>query len=102
MKRYNGTDKEKDLKTNDEVFVTTELPIISKSQSDRYIISREGDRLDLLANQFYGDPRMWVALALANNLGKGSFIVPPGIQLRLPDINQEELELLFQETQENK
>ena len=63
---------------------TTRYPDFPLQESDKYIISREGDRLDLLANQFYGDPRYWWILATVNNLGKGTLIVPPSIQLRIP------------------
>tara|TARA_R100000388_G_C7148412_1_gene113354 strand:+ start:245 stop:562 length:318 start_codon:yes stop_codon:yes gene_type:complete len=63
---------------------TTRLPIIEKSLQDRFIFSRSGDRLDNLAFQFYGDPRHWIILAIANNLGKGTLIVPPNLQLRIP------------------
>ena len=102
MRRYNSTKKINDLRTNDQVYGTVKLPQIPVSPNDRYIISREGDRLDLLANQFYGDPRMWILLATANNLGKGSFIIRPGLQIRLPDLNQEELESIFAESEENR
>jgi hypothetical protein len=67
-----------------------ELP--ERSFTDRYIISREGDRLDLLATEFYNDPRWWWIIAEANNLGKGSYIVPPGIQIRIPDVMQRDVE----------
>jgi len=63
---------------------TTMLPTIEKSIEDRFIFSRAGDRLDNLAFQFYGDPRHWIILAIANKLGKGSLIVEPNIQLRIP------------------
>ena len=39
----------------------------------------------MLSNEFYEDPRYWWVIAQANpGLGKGSFDVPPGIQLRIP------------------
>ncbi len=63
---------------------TTILPIIEKSFNDRFIFTRDGDRLDNLSNTFYKDPRHWIILALANNLGKGTLAVPAGIQLRIP------------------
>tara|TARA_R110001592_G_scaffold250488_1_gene513093 strand:- start:2886 stop:3200 length:315 start_codon:yes stop_codon:yes gene_type:complete len=66
------------------VYSTTKLPVIEKSIHDRFIFSRTGDRLDNLAFQFYGDPRHWIILAIANKLGKGTLIVPPNIQLRIP------------------
>jgi nucleoid-associated protein YgaU len=65
-------------------YQTTRLPVIPKSSNDRFIFSREGDRLDQLAYDLYGDPRYWVLLANANKLGKGSLMVTPGLQLRLP------------------
>jgi len=58
---------------------------VPKSLNDRYIFAREGDRLDLLADEFYDDTTAWFILALANNLGKGSLNVPAGIQLRIPE-----------------
>jgi len=51
---------------------------------DEYIITREGDRFDLLAHQFYGDVSMWWFIALANDIRPASMIVPIGIQLRIP------------------
>jgi hypothetical protein len=70
--------------TGKKSYQTTRIPTIPKSYEDRYIFSREGDRLDQLAYDLYGDPRYWVLLANANKLGKGSLMVPPGLQLRLP------------------
>jgi nucleoid-associated protein YgaU len=78
MDRYQFT------KTTQDRYGTTRYPKFSKQQSDLYIISREGDRLDLLANEFYKDPRYWWVLAEANNVGKGTMIVPAGLQLRIP------------------
>ena len=51
---------------------------------DQYIITREGDRFDLLAHQFYGDVSMWWFIALANDIRPASMMVPIGIQLRIP------------------
>ena len=65
-------------------FNTTKLPIIEKSEFDQFIFSRVGDRLDNLAYQFYGDPRHWIILAIANNLGKGTLVVEPNLQIRIP------------------
>lgn len=63
---------------------TTVYPNFPERSTDYYIFSREGDRLDLLANAFYNDPSMWWIIAQANNLGKGSVMVPAGIQIRIP------------------
>jgi len=67
-----------------KVYATSKLFKVPKSFDDQYIISRSGDRLDLLAYEFFGDSRMWVIIAEANNLGKGSMSIPPGIQIRIP------------------
>lgn len=67
---------------------TTRYPSFDVSPTDVYIFSREGDRLDLLADSFYNDSTLWWIIADANNLGKGSLIVKPGIQLRIPSYTQ--------------
>lgn len=50
----------------------------------RQILSQEGDRLDLLAKEYYGDENFWFVIAMANNLGKGSLNVPAGLILKIP------------------
>ena len=80
LNRYISTKKD-----NMDRYRTTRLPEIPIRSTDLYIISREGDRLDLLSNEFYEDPRYWWVLSEANpGLGKGTFIVPPGMQIRIP------------------
>ena len=59
-------------------------PAIPKTITDIYIISNSGDRLDLLANRYYGDQTLWWIIATANNLGATGLIVPPAKQLRIP------------------
>lgn len=81
MNRY---EYNKQDNTGKKSYQTTKLPVIPKTSQDRFIFTREGDRLDNLAYDLYGDPRYWVLLANANKLGKGSLAVPPGLQLRLP------------------
>jgi hypothetical protein len=43
------------------------------------------ERLDNLAKLFYDDSTLWWIIASANNLGKGSWIVPQNTTLRIPD-----------------
>ena len=59
-------------------------PKIESTTEDIYIIARDGDRLDLLAYEYYDDESRWWVLAEVNKLGKGSFAVPPGMRLRIP------------------
>ena len=54
------------------------------TENDTRIISQDGDRLDLLAKEFYGDETLWYVIARANNLGKGSMYIPPGEIITIP------------------
>ena len=55
---------------------------IPETDSDIYVITQQGDRLDNLAFQFYGDQSLWWYIAKANNL---SFMtIPVGTSLRIP------------------
>jgi len=92
-----------DTATGRKAYRTVQMMEIPKSYDDRYIFSKEGDRLDLLAYEFYGDTQLWFILANANNLGKGTFAVPPGLQLRIPpDSIVLELTKLLQQAEENR
>ena len=94
MKRYENTtarrqpysENEHDGKRNGgfRKYQTTIYDTVPEDNTDVYVITQEGDRLDNLAFEFYGDPRFWVILAIANHLGKGSTTVDGGIQLRIP------------------
>ena len=44
---------------------------------------QEGDRLDIIAEQVYGDATYWKAIMLYNNIGY-FFDVKPGVIIRLP------------------
>jgi len=65
---------------------TTTYSSIPKSDGDIYVITQMGDRLDLLAHQFYGDVGLWWYIAKANNL---TFMtIPTGTSLRIPKSTQ--------------
>ena len=83
MRRYTNIEILKD-KVGKRFRSTTLLPIIEDGEDDIYIISRIGDRLDNLAHEYYGDSTLWLIIARANNLGKGSLLVPAGTQIRIP------------------
>ena len=65
---------------------TTLYQRIPETNGDLHVISTEGDRLDNLAFQFYGDPSLWWYIAKANNLT--SMTIPPGTSLRIPATTQ--------------
>jgi len=60
-------------------------PNIPLSESDVYVITNVGDRLDNLAYVYYGDATMWWIIAIANNNAtRGALYPTPGTQLRIP------------------
>lgn len=65
-------------------YSTMYYPVPPKKSSDIYIIVKNHDRLDILADRYYGDPRKWVLLAKANKLHAGTIRVPAGIRLWIP------------------
>jgi len=84
MDRYKATK----IETNDDnnrVYATTIYSAIKMTENDKYIISKLGDRFDLYAKKYYdGQISMWPIIAHANQLGKGTLMVPPGVQIRIP------------------
>tara|TARA_B100000902_G_C26475028_1_gene511977 strand:+ start:195 stop:464 length:270 start_codon:yes stop_codon:yes gene_type:complete len=74
------------VQNNKSYYKTTIFDKIPKSDSDIYVITQYGDRLDLLAHQFYGDVSLWWYIARANDLN--TMIVPENIQLRIPGTTQ--------------
>lgn len=67
-----------------QVLTSLTLPIIEERDDDVYIITNSSDRLDALAFKYYGDARYWWVIAVVNNLGKGTFALDGGIQIRIP------------------
>lgn len=73
-------------KTNDgrTVFRSTIYPNIPFRNDDVYVATETGDRLDTLANQFYGDSTLWWIIASANNIHNAVFALEDGTVLRIP------------------
>ena len=60
-------------------------PIIPLSETDVYVITTVGDRLDSLAYQYYNDSTLWWVISMVNNnINKGLLCPTPGTQLRIP------------------
>jgi hypothetical protein len=63
----------------------TRYPEIPATDQDIYVYVTDGDRLDNLANAFYGDPTLYWIISAANpDLPLNSLFPTPGAQLRLP------------------
>ena len=82
-RRYEDIQTQKTL-SGKIAYLPTIYPSVTLSNEDYYIIAREQDRMDLLANDFYGDPSLWWVIAMANDLPGDSMFAPPGFQLRIP------------------
>lgn len=65
-------------------YATTILPVVPESTTDTYIQTTSIERLDKLAQEFYGDVTWWWVIATANGIGKGTIMVPPNTKLRIP------------------
>lgn len=73
-------------KTNDGriVYKTKRYPNIPLRESDVYVATETGDRLDTLANYFYGHASLWWIIATANNIHDAKFSFADGTILRIP------------------
>jgi hypothetical protein len=77
--------KSSDISTfGNQYYVNNIYPDIPISDTDQYVITVLGDRLDLLAQDIYGDVSLWWILASANSLPGDSLVPPIGAQLRIP------------------
>jgi len=55
---------------------------VPKRNTDIYVITEYGDRLDKLAHQFYGNSQLWWFIARVNHIK--TMNVDPGTSLRIP------------------
>lgn len=87
MNRYRNIEilTDSPIKPGKRFYSTVRYPEIPLSVSDIYVITQQGDRFDLLANQYYNNKSLWWIISIANNnLIQNSLIPPVGIQLRIP------------------
>ena len=80
MNRYPSTLIRKET-SGPRYFGSTKYPPIDFTIEDFYIISMQGDRLDNLAAQFYGDPTLYWILQQANSLNRDSLYPPIGVKI---------------------
>jgi len=82
MKRYSTTRRKID-KSGIRVLTTTYYPEIPINNSDIFIYTKEGDRLDTLAHRYYGNNTLWWIIAKANGI-RGKTGCKPATPLRIP------------------
>jgi phage tail protein X len=72
-------------KDGQRYFKAKKYPPIPPAESDIYVVTVQGDRLDLLAYDYYNDAELWWIISIANEqLAQNSLIIPEGIQIRIP------------------
>ncbi len=92
MNRYQSI---KQIKIDNKPFYqTVKYPEIPVLDDDIYVYSTQGDRFDVLANQYYQDQSLWWIISIANtavagtslpsDLPQDSLVIPEGIQIRIP------------------
>jgi hypothetical protein len=79
MSRYN------ELRDIQDKRYVPKYPDIPLNFQDQYFITTEGDRFDILAQQFYNDSSLWWIISIANpQLPQNSLYITPGTQIRVP------------------
>ncbi len=81
--RYTNN-KEQKLSDGRKVFRSKRYLNIPKQNTDIYVVTQAGDRLDELSNQFYNDSSLWWIIALANGVTNASIQVEPTTEYRIP------------------
>lgn len=86
--RYKDCMMLKDVDTGEVLLSTREIKEIPVRSSDRYhrVMSHEGERLDLIAHEYYKNPLLWWVLAQANNIYNPLENIAPGTLLRIPSL----------------
>jgi len=92
MNRYQNIPQTK-INTR-QAYVTSRYPEVPVSVDDIYVYTTQGDRFDVLANQYYNDPSLWWIISIANtatagtalpsDLPQNSLNIPEGLQIRIP------------------
>lgn len=82
--RYTYSRKLTTKETKKQYLETTIYPKIKPTNNDVYVIATSSDRLDILANKYYGDKNLWWIIAVANNLNDATLHINEGTQLRIP------------------
>ena len=80
MGRYDNV-KVKDVEGR-KSYKTTYYDKVPERNDDIYVQSTDGDRFDLLAFKYYGNPNLWWFIAKVNNLT--TMNIPAGTSLRIP------------------
>ena len=81
--RYQNNETKK-LNDGRTVYRSKIYPEIPLSDTDIYVATETGDRLDTLAYQYYNNASYWWVIASANNIHNAPFGLKDGTILRIP------------------
>lgn len=84
MQRYSDTVQLINRDGKKRSYETMYYPEFPYNHTDLYIIAKRSDRMDLLAYEYYGDPRFWWVIARSNSLPMGTMVIPAGERIRIP------------------
>jgi|TARA_B100001564_G_C20219090_1_gene480841 hypothetical protein len=90
MNRYSST-RIKRKENGDRVYSYTLYPKIPIKNSDVFVTPTYGTRLDVLANEYYGDTSLWWIIAQANGIKGFTALYTENYegQLRIPTQTQD-------------
>ena len=80
MSRY--TTVKKIIDKQIERIGTADLPKFTEKNSDILLIATDGDRCDLISQEYYGSPEHWWFIATVNKLSTNN--IEAGTQIRIP------------------
>ena len=85
MNRYRNTKIINQPDTNIKYYRDTKYPSIPLSITDIYVITADGDRYDILAQQYYNESTLCWIISIANdNLVQNTLYPSAGLQIRIP------------------
>ena len=85
MSRYDTVTKVIDKKI--QRISTADFPKVEDKNSDVLLIATQGDRCDMISQQYYGTPDFWWFIASINKLKSNN--IEAGTQLRVPVSTEE-------------
>ena len=84
MNRYQNIPKTKS--DGKVIYQTSRYPEVPLSDNDIYVYTSQGDRFDVLSQQFYKDSSLWwiISIANTNKINQSTILIPEGVQIRIP------------------
>jgi|TARA_B100000287_G_scaffold267211_1_gene251342 hypothetical protein len=81
--RYDSISIKKD-KDGTRYYSPSLIPNIPLKDSDKFVFPIIGDRLDTVAQRYYGDSNLWWIIAKANEISRGQIGLDPEKMIRIP------------------